>query len=635
MKRARIVKRNNEMREASCSAAHRWTWRVTQLIAEEAEAPETPTHAPSQSGPQLTLLWPRTQHRFEEYIYVALFQGREYPCVVIDEKDCPVRRPRRGGVSIAWIREPPRKTHSFQGNAEWVSQLRTTRTRHRPKESYRAYWLGKHGQNWLLYARARLDQGRLVGKVGRGKCATIQTFVVMAVGALRLDGPASEAWLAQIERLGVATTVLQVLEALRALAKLAKTALLDVGIRKDFESVPWLAELGEPVLTPMCLDERWWTKSQRSVAFSDRDFSQRLVLIGEQPLGVGHADAPRTIRLTELALGLKAVVTQLSNGAACSRPRVVYANSLSWRPETLTCNCGGSPYRSSTTAGCSPDCKFGICSVLDEARPDFDGRAKTRCFVENPGAFLDANFASSLDAAVARVNQQIQAGSFDATTLSVVTANNLVPVSAVEYAVPSNDQVAALLGLRLDAAAQAPTAWMRDSAPPGTERRLLGRVFSPLFLQTAAADWTDRRSPAGLENGPPRPLWSLCCGIGNELGVLADANAPLSEIHAVDADPWALRTYVRVASDLFPTTPLTPYGDFLGRDVAPAWTAPAIHQRLDRAGLPIIVAGWPCAGHAGANRNAHGTHAFDHASSAMLLEVTRILREVHAWMDNH
>ena len=308
--------------------------------------------------------------------------------------------------------------------------------------------------------------------------------------------------------------------------------------------------------------------------------------------------------------------------------------------------------------------------------PPGDVRVQLRCVTTNDAAFLHDTEADTADEAVDIVNdilsgtraprwstadEQWTPGSLTKAEenkwTQLVRISNLVPLPPrggrfkfASYERLGPDDAAAAVGHCLDGAGRSPTAWLRDleqrgvPLPPGSARtardeelRIIGQSYSPLMLLANLPELFAPATPgalAALANGPPRPLWSLCCGMGSELHALAASRAPLSKIYAVDDSAAPLATYARVAHAKYPDADLFLYGDFLDPATKDRWSEEAILARLnaDKA-VPLIFSGWPCLGHAGSRRQGHDDGGcYEHPSSAMLLVVARIVDTVVRWL---
>lgn len=506
-------------------------------------------------------------------------------------------------------------------------------------------------------------------------------FVAIVRKACLFSAPASRAWRRQLEALeasALANNIYGLVYAADRLVALARSgAVRAPAPPKPIEDTP---PVERTMLSRAATQERWWKRSARGAPFVSRDYSQRALLFFENTLGRGHADAPRTHALASWALGLEPVVVDLKRHGASARPRALYANGLGRSPERYLCDCAKKSRARRARAGdgcyCRRDCPFSLYSVLGldtTDAPEDDRRVRFRCITTKTTSFLTnkphhgslekpneqkalqlVNSILQDEQAPRRVDGEWTKGGLKNRTrvwTSLVDVCNFVPGGVdtrgcAVYRLLSPDDAAAMLGHELDARGRAPTAWLRDTlrsgVPFGTpskiraaELRAIGSSYSPLTLLAHLPEFVASSSRFGLRRGPARPLWSFCCGIGSELPVLKFAGARLSAIHAFDTDAVARHTFALRALRHFPDVPVEFDADLLDAGARHAWSHEAICKRLDAEGVPLIFCGWPCAGHAGANRHGHGRQCFDNPSSALLLPISRILGSVERWLDAH
>lgn len=691
-----MLRLNRELVLRARKSARKYTKELGILFEEEENCPD-PSSSPSSLAPttETTLNMNETHvstrsktsdegevapastvnERRQVLIHSAVWQGRWLDCVVLSQCEWTTKQPRgdKSLSCVAWLA----KRNMYEGSVSWIrpDKLRATRRKSATRETFGQFWCRTSGVLLVSSVASQLGDNVLrTEPLPRHRLSSLGDFVEWATSeALVLDVPPTSEWTSTIEKLRRATTISDARVGLCKLHSVVRSGRhahplrADTTERNNSNRLRWLCDLTRPLLSPAAGDESWWTASERGKSLlgagpNGRNFDRRLVLVCEQTLGNGHPDAARTVVMAERALGVPAVYSQLANVAPSSRPRALFTNAFLHRPEQKTCGCvdkgsgatGSSAVKhNGSLKTCPRDCPLGIFACTDTtkwAALSSDNRSRARCIGKNLASHLnpDEHFgASSIEEAVSIVNALLKRrrGNKDKIVelrkiaMNIVSTCNLLPTGRDSYGPATPDQLAALLGVRLDEDGKSPTSWIRDVMPEEAsvfvEQKLLGHVFSPVMLESVMCDWLDPASPAALSRGGSRPLWSFFCGIGNELATLADANVPLSKIYAADCSEYAIRTYARIAQKYYPRVPVALCGDMLDDTGVFNWSDESVRGRLDREGVPIIIAGWPCNGHAGANRNAHGTHAFDHASTAMLMILARILATVKDWMNDH
>ena len=82
------------------------------------------------------------------------------------------------------------------------------------------------------------------------------------------------------------------------------------------------------------------------------------------------------------------------------------------------------------------------------------------------------------------------------------------------------------------------------------------------------------------------------------------------------------------AADLFPGVPVITTGDLRSKASLRFWSAARMWRRLDREGVPLIIAGWPCDGDSPQNAKATHSEGLSNPSTATLIMIAGVRRAI-------
>lgn len=153
---------------------------------------------------------------------------------------------------------------------------------------------------------------------------------------------------------------------------------------------------------------------------------------------------------------------------------------------------------------------------------------------------------------------------------------------------------------------------------------ILGNSFSTDYAKHMLADYGSNGTMPLRNETEPRALVELFAGISPVVKELHNLGAKISDIYVIELDDIAYGLYVKRAKLYYPHAKLHRYKNIKSEEFKYDWSWEGIKRFIALHGAPIIVAGWPCDGVAGANRKADG---LDNHKTILAIEMVRLLRD--------